>query len=182
MTNRIIKGRLILIGLVLLFAVPVFVAKAILVNQWYQPGVTNRGILIEPRVTYQTLGMTNPFASKQWQLGYVLPAECGAICQQQMHLLQQSHVALGKYQDNVAPVVFVTPDSDLAQLYDRKVTAIEVSAQFLELVEASEYLIVDPLGQLVMRYQKLSQPEELVEQSQGLLADLRKMLKLSRLG
>ncbi|MFB9135394.1 hypothetical protein M1D72_06450 [Vibrio sp. AK197] len=182
MTNRIVKGRLMLIGLVSLFAIPVFVAKAILVNQWYQPGVTNRGVLIEPRVTYQSLGVDNPFEQQKWQLGYVLPEQCGAVCQQQLHLLQQSHIALGKYQTNVEPVVFVTPQSDTSQLDDRKFTQVAVSPEFLSLVQHSEYVIVDPLGQLVMRYLHFSQPDDLVEQSKGILADLRKMLKLSRVG
>ncbi len=180
--ERMVKGRLILIGLVLIFAVPVFVAKAILVNQWYQPGVTRQGITIEPRVTFQMLGMDNPFANQRWLLGYMLPAECDAICQQQLHLMQQSHVELGQYQDQVVPVVFVTSESDTTQLADRKVTLIKVSDSFLKRVKTSEYVIVDPSGQLVMRYHKLSQPAALVEQNEGLVDDLRKMLKVSHLG
>ncbi len=48
-------------------------------------------------------------------------------------------------------------------------------------VQQGQVLIVDPLGQLVMSY--TAEPnEDLVKLSKDMLADLRKLLKLSRVG
>ncbi len=176
------KGRLRVIGLLVAFAVPVFVAKAILVNQWFAPGANQRGTPMDNAVSYQSLGMENPFKGQKWQLGYVLPRECGAVCQQQLHLLQQGHIELGQYQDSVEPVVFINQESDVAELYDRTFSSIEIADDFLKQVGESEYVIIDPQGHLVMRYQALSQPDELVEQNQGILTYLRKMLKVPEVG
>ncbi|MDG2932729.1 cytochrome oxidase biogenesis cluster protein, partial [Vibrio parahaemolyticus] len=48
-------------------------------------------------------------------------------------------------------------------------------------VKPGQMLIVDPLGQLVMSYSPKPN-EDLVLLNKGMLADLRKLLKLSRVG
>lgn len=182
MKNRVVRGRLILVSLVLLFALPVIVAKVILSNNWYQSGVTNNGQLFDPVVSYKSLGLNNPLQSQSWQLGFVVPAKCDRFCSQQLYLLGQSHTALGKYQARVTPVVYFTADSDASVKKDYPYRIIDVSNSFTEEVHESEFLIVDPLGQLVMRYPKVDTANKLVTQSKGLLSDLKKLLKLSRVG
>ena len=174
------KGRITFIGLVVLFALPAIAAKVILTQNWYQSGVTNKGELIEPSVSYSSLGLINPFDKQKWQLGYVVPETCDEFCQQQVHLLQQSHIALGKYQGRVEPVLIKTANHS-PRLTQLGLAQIEVNEEFSKVVSEFEFVIVDPLGQLVMRYPKASETE-LVAQSKGLLADLRKLLKLSRVG
>lgn len=181
MLNPIVRGRVIFVGLVLMFALPAIIAKTILSQHWYQAGVTNKGELIEPMTSYSTLGVNNPYEKQQWQLGYVIPSDCTAFCQQQIHLLGQSHIALGKYQTRVAPVLLITSKSD-PNVESLDYHHVSVNQQFSGVVDEYEYVIVDPLGQLVMRYPKASEESELVAQSKGLLADLRKLLKLSRVG
>jgi len=182
MSNSVLRGRIIFVGLVVMFALPAIVAKTVLSQHWYQSGVTNRGELIEPMATLASLGIDNPYQQKQWQLGYVVPEQCDEFCQQQIFLLGQSHVALGKYQQRVKPVLISTPKSDHIALRKQGYAQIQVGESFLSIVEQFEFVIVDPLGQLVMRYPKASNEDELVSQSKGLLADLRKLLKLSRVG
>lgn len=181
MLNPVNRGRIIFVSLVVLFALPAIIAKTILSQHWYQSGVTNKGELIEPVISYSTLGLDNPFNREQWQLGYVIPRQCNEFCQQQIYLLGQSHIALGKYQTRVAPVLMVAPWSDpnvASEVYEQ----VEVNSQFSGVVAEFEYVIVDPLGQLVMRYPKADAESKLVAQSKGLLSDLRKLLKLSRVG
>ncbi|WP_070969577.1 hypothetical protein [Vibrio sonorensis] len=177
-----VKGRLTLLALVLFFAMPAIAAKVILNQNWYQSGVTNKGTLIDSGITYQTLGVANPYHQQSWQLAYRIPEVCTELCRQQLHLLQQSHIALGKYQQRVTPVVLVTPKSDLSVLAQIPFATIPINDSFSELIDEAEYLIVDPLGQLVMRYPSTEQSEQLPLQTKGLLADLRKLLKLSRVG
>lgn len=182
MNNPVWRGRIIFVALVMAFALPAIIAKTVLVNDWYQSGVTNRGILIEPSVSYQDLGVENPYAGSQWQLAYVMPNQCDEFCQQQVYLLGQSHVALGKYQGRVSPVLIINGTSSQLNNIPESFTVIQVDHQFDPVVSDFEYLIVDPLGQLVMRYPKANRQSELVKQSKDVLADLRKLLKLSRVG
>ncbi|EGA72129.1 hypothetical protein VISI1226_04974 [Vibrio sinaloensis DSM 21326] len=181
MTNPVLRGRIIFVALVLAFALPAIVAKTVLVNDWYQSGVTNRGVLIEPAVTFESLGLTNPHQGEQWQLAYVVPKECNEFCQQQIHLLGQSHLALGKYQNRVSPVL-ITTNVNSPVMERAGFPVLSVDEQFHNVVHDFEYVIVDPLGQLVMRYPKVASAELLVGQSKDVLADLRKLLKLSRVG
>lgn len=178
MTSEVTKGRLMLIALVCTFALPAVIAKVILTQGWYQSGVTNRGVLVEPYTTLELLGQESPLKEHRWQLAYVLPNECTEQCRQQLYLLQQSHVALGKYQERVVPVLWQT---ELSGTVDISMTTMQMNQSVTAKVKPGQMLIVDPLGQLVMSY--LPKPnEDLVSFNKGMLADLRKLLKLSRVG
>ncbi|HHF0483654.1 MULTISPECIES: cytochrome oxidase biogenesis cluster protein [Vibrio diabolicus subgroup] len=178
MTSKVTKGRLMLIALVCTFALPAVIAKVILTQGWYQSGVTNRGVLVEPYTTLELLGQESPLKEHRWQLAYVLPNECTEQCRQQLYLLQQSHVALGKYQERVVPVLWQT---ELSGTVDISMTTMQMNQSVTAKVKPGQMLIVDPLGQLVMSY-SLKPNEDLVSFNKGMLADLRKLLKLSRVG
>ncbi|NIY82304.1 hypothetical protein [Vibrio hepatarius] len=182
MSNPVLRGRIILIALVLMFALPVVVAKTILVNHWYHSGVTNKGVLIEPRTSFESLGLENPYQGAQWQLGYVVPSVCDEFCREQLYLLGQSHIALGKYQTRVSPVLLITDSSDIGAIESEGFDTVHINGEMNQVLSDFEYVIVDPLGQLVMRYPKAQAQDELVSQSKNVLADLRKLLKLSRVG
>ncbi|MCA0934084.1 cytochrome oxidase biogenesis cluster protein [Vibrio alginolyticus] len=176
--SNVTKGRLVLISLVCMFALPAIIAKLILSQGWYHSGVTNRGELIEPYTTLGQLGQVSPQAVHGWQLAYVVPEQCDTQCQQQLHLLKQSHIALGKYQERVVPVLWTSGTSDLVAMPMEK---MEMNSSVEEKVEPGQVVIVDPLGQLVMSYTP-KPDEDLVKLSKDMLADLRKLLKLSRVG
>ncbi|ARR47601.1 cytochrome oxidase biogenesis cluster protein [Vibrio campbellii] len=178
MTNAVTKGRIVLVSLVCLFALPAIIAKVVLSQGWYETGVTNRGELVEPYVTLEQLGQPSPLDEKGWQLAYVLPSECKEQCQQQIHLMQQSHIALGKYQERVVPVIWT---SEEANDVDQSIVVMQMNDALSSRVKAGQVLIVDPLGQLVMSYTPEAK-EDLVRLSKDVLADLRKLLKLSRVG
>lgn len=177
------KGRIILVSIVLMFVIPAIAAKVILSQHWYQSGVTNKGVLIEPRTTYSMLGMEQP-SQAIWHFGYVIPSNCGQNCQQQIHLLNQSYTALGKYKSRVNPVLYITHQSDRKVLttLSTSFTKIEVTEGFSNTISPSAYLLVDPLGQLVMQYPQVAVEEALYQQHKELLTDFRKLLKLSRVG
>ncbi|NDJ83904.1 cytochrome oxidase biogenesis cluster protein [Vibrio campbellii] len=178
MTNAVTKGRIVLVSLICLFALPAIIAKVVLSQGWYETGVTNRGELVEPYVTLEQLGQPSPLEEKGWQLAYVLPSECKEQCQQQIHLMQQSHIALGKYQERVVPVIWT---SEEANDVDQSIVVMQMNGTLSSRVKAGQMLIVDPLGQLVMSYTPEAN-EDLVRLSKDVLADLRKLLKLSRVG
>ncbi|EJO9871393.1 hypothetical protein RFS42_004608 [Vibrio vulnificus] len=171
------RGRFILLLLVFTFALPAIVAKVVLEQHWYQSGVSNKGELIEPYTTLQSLGQENPFQGKGWQLAYLLPTSCEALCQQQLHLLGQNHLALGKYQERVEAVVWAFSPTTTNLNYEQVV----ITKQIESVLKPGDMVIVDPLGQLVMRY-PANATKSLIEQNKEILSDLRKLLKLSRVG
>ncbi|EKO3838234.1 cytochrome oxidase biogenesis cluster protein [Vibrio harveyi] len=180
MTNAVTKGRIVLVSLICLFALPAIIAKVVLSQGWYETGVTNRGELVEPYITLEQLGQPSPLDEKGWQLAYVLPPECKEQCQQQIHLMQQSHIALGKYQERVVPVIWISEETNnVAQ--SKSIVVMQMNDSLSSRVKAGQMLIVDPLGQLVMSYTPEAN-EDLVRLSKDVLADLRKLLKLSRVG
>ncbi len=176
--SNVTKGRLVLISLVCLFALPAIIAKVILSQGWYHSGVTNRGTLIEPYTTLGQLGQVSPKTVNGWQLAYVVPQQCDAQCRQQLYLLKQSHIALGKYQERVVPVLWTSGSSDSVGV---PMETMAMNSFVEEKVKQGQVVIVDPLGQLVMSYTPKPN-EDLVKLSKDMLADLRKMLKLSRVG
>jgi hypothetical protein len=178
MRSRQRRGRLLLIALVLMFALPAVIAKLILSQNWYNPGITNKGRLIEPRVTYPMLGMSTP---DSWQLAYLVPAQCKTQCRAQLNLLQQSYQALGRYKSRVKPVLLITVDSDTSTLPQGMARQIATDVLHRH-ISMNDYLIVDPLGQLVMAYTPQAGDKQLSELGRYLLSDLRKLLKLSRVG
>lgn len=181
MNNTVLRGRLMLIALVVVFALPALAAKVILTMNWYQPGVTNQGQLVQPSVSTADFAIPQ-LKEKQWRLAYVLPNECTELCQQQLHLLQQSHVSLGKYQTRVRPTILASKSSDTSQLARYDFAHINVDEKLTHRFPEQEFVIIDPLGQFVMHYPKLDDPSLLISQSKGMLADFRKLLKLSRVG
>lgn len=177
------KGRVILVAIILLFLIPAIAAKLILSQHWYQSGVTNKGVLIEPRRTYPMLDVPMP-TNATWHMGMVIPEQCNELCKQQVYLLNQSYTALGKYQSRVEPVLYISDKSDISELSNMgdAFTTVKVTDNFVRYVQSSEYVLVDPLGQLVMKYPSQSSESALFQQHKELLADFRKLLKLSRVG
>ncbi|WP_225874342.1 hypothetical protein [Vibrio algicola] len=203
-----VKNRKILWWMLLIFSLPIVAAKLILFFHWYHSGVTNYGVWISPKMSYQSVNMVNP-AAKLWQIGYIMPQKCLAVCQQQLALLHQSHVALGKDQPRVATVILVKPDSDKSALSAWDYQQVAVSETWLKNESAQfsqqDFVVIDPLGDWVMRYpvplnahpkpsqniidsgQQLMMDTQTISPAlsasvKGLLGDLRKLLKLSRVG
>ncbi|KWT99285.1 MAG: hypothetical protein ACTH6O_06880 [Vibrio toranzoniae] len=177
------RGRLVLVGLILIFALPAIVAKTVLEQNWYTSGVTNSGELVEPRMTLKDLGLTTPVEAEGWLVGYIAPTECKGLCEQQLHYLNQSYLALGKNKERVTAVVFVSEGNSLLGALNKPDLSFmaggdELSTEFAP----ASIIIIDPFGQLVMEYKSVSEPSQLVGQSKGMIHDLRKLLKLSRVG
>eukprot|EP01090_Pellita_catalonica_P012821 TRINITY_DN2880_c0_g1_i1.p2 TRINITY_DN2880_c0_g1~~TRINITY_DN2880_c0_g1_i1.p2 ORF type:complete len:100 (-),score=11.42 TRINITY_DN2880_c0_g1_i1:897-1196(-) len=85
---------------------------------------------------------------------------------------------LGKHQERVVPVLWQT---ELSGTVDVSMTTMQMNQSVTAKVKPGQMLIVDPLGQLVMSYSPKPN-EDLVSFNKGMLADLRKLLKLSRVG
>ncbi len=168
------------LGLLLLaFTAPVAIAKLVLNMHWYHGGATNHGELISPETSYTSLGLNNPLP-KEWQLLFLLPDHCDEACHERLYILRQSHTALGPDQTRVAPLILVTPNSDLNALSTFNFSTQPASQNLSQWLAQQQLLIVDPLGSLVLRYPQVQGKAAHLAQGKALVADLRKLLKLSR--
>ncbi|NOH95716.1 hypothetical protein [Vibrio sp. 99-70-13A1] len=177
-----LKGRVLLVSLILIFALPAIIAKLVLSQQWYTAGVTNFGELIEPKTTLTNVGVDILPLQEGWLLAYVVPQNCNRVCEQQVHLLGQSYLALGKYKERVKLILLIDKGNNDTLKDMDLFREVRTDLTNNDPLLASSVVIVDPLGQLVMRYQGVSNQALLVKQSKGILHDLRKLLKLSRVG
>lgn len=168
------------LGLLLLaFIAPVVIAKLVLSLNLYHGGATNHGELINPATSYASLGVKSPIP-KEWQLLYLLPAQCDDACRERLYILRQSHIALGPDQARVEPLILTNPDSDLSALSAFNFNTRPVNTNLSHWLDAQQLIIVDPLGTLVLRYPQVQGKEANLVQGKALVADLRKLLKLSR--
>lgn len=172
-------GRKTLLALVLVFLLPVAAAQLVLRMGWYQGGVTNHGELLQQSV--QLTELTAAMDEPKWML--ILAAShtpgCDNRCKQARYLMQQTYTALGREQDRVALVEVRSSDHGDPQppagiiLYAGKVS-------IPALPETSIYL-ADPLGRLVLRY-PLVDEQQLTLTGKGMLTDLKRLLKQSKIG
>jgi hypothetical protein len=169
--------------LILVFVLPVALAKLVLSLNLYQGGATNQGELLAGDISYQSLTQTNPMPHS-WQILYLLPSHCGSQCQDRLYILQQSHIALGQVKNRVAPIIIVQSNSDVSALdkLELNYSTMTANTQLASLLVDQQMIIVDPLGNLVMRYDGISGRDANISQGKAMLSDLRKMLKLSRVG
>ena len=178
------KGTLLL--LLGAFALPVILAKLVLDLNWYQGGVTNRGQLLSTPVTSAWLG-----ERQQWQLIYLLPEACEAKCQGALFNLQQIPLAVGAEKDRVSSVLLrATSDARYAPTVEKQLQALPqqvVSAQVISQMQTLEYgaqaiYLADPHGNVMLAYPLVTGEAAILAQGKDVLRDLKRLLKISKIG
>ncbi len=190
----------ILLALAILFLGPVIAALSFYEsgNNWI-PSRINYGKLIQPLINIQQLKISQtdgePLKNKQllgkWSMLYVEPAQCQQNCEQVLYKMQQIRLALGKDINRVQRIVATFSNDKNHQLAEK----IAANYQGTELVHidkkqfeiyfkqqttasfntAGEIFIVDPRGNIMMRYSASEKPD-------GIYNDLRRLLKVSNIG
>ncbi|HVN42824.1 MAG TPA: hypothetical protein VMT50_08555 [Steroidobacteraceae bacterium] len=197
------RGRRQLLALAALFFVPLVVAFWLYYGSahWRPRGGTNQGDLIEPARPLPEVSLlqadgrpTAPgFLRGQWTLLYVGDGACEERCRKALYLMRQTRLALNKDMKRVQRVFLVSGRccnrSFLAAEHPGLIIARldadgDLGAKLLEAFPtyggtppavAGRIYVVDPLGNLMMSYSS-SAPDKAV------LADLRKLLRLSHIG
>lgn len=180
-------SKMLVIALVVIFVMPVVLAKLALDQDWFNRGATNRGELLDPVVD------VSPVLDGQapkWRLLYTLPADCDRACENALFSIRQVWLALGRESDRAEAVVLVTPASDkqaLARLEDTDALhAIAVSKENVNksfnLAPQDAIFVVDTLNNAMLYYPVAADKETAVMESRDILADIKKLMKLSRIG
>jgi len=190
------RGRVQFLLLALLFIGPLAAAWVLYFGHlgWRPEGSTNHGILIQPPVALPEtkLADSGPDGSDgdlhgRWTMLYLDGGTCGERCLQALDLSARVRLALGRRLSRIQRAYIAEgpgPLPDLPESQDDLMIArgsMEELAPLLAALPAglprdgSEILLVDPLGNLMMRFPLDADPE-------GMLEDIRKLLRLSRIG
>ncbi len=185
---NIMKSRKKTIGiisiLVLLFIIPVILAKFVYAHQQFLPKTTvNHGQLINPSLELDKLKLNPAPASGKWLLLLIQMSPCDQVCQQNLFYMRQIQQALGKNYDRLQRVVIVSDhDADpelLAMIKDPFAGTLltQINSQQLKKVipTPQTWYVADPLGNMMMSYASNAKPDDI-------LADLEYLLRASQIG
>jgi len=198
-----LSSRQALVVLGLIFMAPAFVAWVMHSSGeqgWRPEGMTNHGKLVHPArpltlpaELQQGAGSLNDYLQGKWTLLYVGDADCDAVCRENLYKLRQIRIAQNENMNRVQTLFLVTADSipgelgaflekehpDTAVVILTATQAEQVGVDFsfdaVPMQGAERTYIIDPLGNLMMYY-----PPD--AEASGMLLDLKKLLKFSKIG
>ena len=113
---------------------------------------------------------------------YVTNQGCEKNCQDQLYYVTQTYRALGRLQSRVRVGSLTTSTLLTSPQY---LSGIDFTQQTLKKAVTDledSVLIIDPLGKLVMRYQLSGSKQQRLKKSHDMLLDIKRLLKLSRIG
>ncbi len=180
------RGRWTLILIALLFFAPIWLAMY-LVQHWRPEGTVNNGVLVDPLQPVVGLEaraldgsqLPSGFFEGQWTLVYSLDSACDEPCELAIYHMRQVRLALGKDMDRVQRLLLlraVPSPSLLRNLEDNYAGMDLVVADSNGPFDIPEAIhVVDPVGNLMMYYPQNTLPK-------GMIKDLKRLLKLSKLG
>lgn len=178
---------LLLIGL---FALPV-VAAYLSYFGLRPAGHTNYGELMPVTLLQHTAGAAHDGTPMdietlrgKWVMVHVGPSRCDATCSAQLYLMRQTRIALGKEQSRIERLWVLTDASEadpvLLQehpgLHAWRPVDAAFTAQFPAAHSLADHIyLVDPLGNLMLRFPEQPDPK-------FMLKDLKLLLKASQIG
>jgi len=156
---------------------------------------TNYGTLLDPRAhPMPELGTTTLDGSAtaldawrgKWIMLYVGPGDCDEACNARLHDMRQLRLAQGKEMDRIERVWLITDAAPLETMLIREYDGMHMLRADDAAVRAwlpseppsepaGHMYLVDPLGNLMMRYAKDADPNRIKR-------DLYRLLKASRIG
>lgn len=192
------RGRRTLLLVAALLALPFVVAFALYWFEWRPAKLANHGELITPPRPLPESGLTHvdgrPLNTEElkrkWSLIMVNVGDCATACQRDLQQIRQVQVALNKEMVRLRRVLLghsltelradpglstvqaAYPDLLVAAPSDDQAGA---AARILLDGRQHRYYVVDPLGNVMMRYP--AQPD-----MAGMLKDLERLLKYSWVG
>lgn len=190
--SRNLRTLAVLAGL---FVLPLLVSFwAYYATDWRPAGHVNHGELVAParplpRVALPRvagdLAVVDLF-KRQWTLVYVGGGNCDAACRTALYFMRQTRLGLNNEMTRVERVFLVTGsccDREFLGTEHAGLNVFDASGpaasillrEFPSTDRENSLFIVDPLGNLMMRYDDRLDPK-------GLLEDLKKLLRLSHIG
>lgn len=192
------RSRALIWLVVVLFFAPLALAFLLYYGGgWRPPGSTNHGELISPPRPLPSVALPTPGGAPlapetwrgKWTLLYVGDGRCDGRCRAALVLMRQTRLALNKDMTRVQRVFLTTGNCCDRAYLDAEHPGLalaladnDAGAQLLAAFPDAQpaldgfIYVIDPLGNLMMRHLPEPPPAE------GLLEDLRKLLRLSHIG
>ncbi|WXL26105.1 hypothetical protein WG219_01030 [Ectopseudomonas mendocina] len=178
------RGRLQLLLIVAIVIAPMLVASAMYYGRFWIPETRNyHGVLIGNGQTLSALGIEGVEPGR-WQLLVTAPGACEKDCRELVYLARQINIGLNRDASRATHGLAMSqalPTDYEAQLqreypqlglYSLHKDAYRTTAPD---VQEPQLWIVDPMGNLVLRYGAQSK-------GKSILDDLRHLLKISQIG
>jgi hypothetical protein len=171
------RVKLVLLGL--FFASPFALAWLAWWRDWAPGATSNYGELIEPRTLPGA-----PFTALRgkWVLVTLDAPACDAYCERKLYFMRQLRRAQGKNQERVERLWLLTgagqPSAALRAAIEGThiAPAAQIAAEFPAAGAPADHIyLVDPLGNLMLRYPREPDPSRM-------LKDLQRLLKVSGIG
>jgi hypothetical protein len=189
------KNTTIIIGLFLLFFLPVFVSWFLVFFTDISPGSggTQHGILINPPRQLDDIQLLDPLTGLsqnlhgKWTLFVMIKGTCREDCQDALYRMQQLRLASGKDVSRVQRAIYFSDMPDRNALIDlfrpyagqlmittgsNSETLLSKFAMDGVLITNALYLI-DPAGFIMMLYPQNTEPT-------GIIKDMKRLLRISR--
>ncbi|WP_440874853.1 hypothetical protein [Thalassotalea sp. PLHSN55] len=179
------KSRRTLILVLLTFGLPIILAKLALEQNWLDYGVTNQGTLMNEEITLTELGLEAVPFPQQWLILYALPSSCQLHCQQTLESVHNSYVALGREMPRVTPVALVQNQLSVEQnqrIEQSQWQLLSMPSVAKQKINQGSVFVVDPLGNIILQHVPPTQENDLPAFGKQILADMKKLLKYSRVG
>jgi len=184
-------SRWTLIGLLLVFVLPMILAWYLYQHPGLLKGHTNHGQLLKPPLQFNQLSLEE-FDSQslkgKWLILYLDELPCALNCQKNLYKMRQVRTALGKESGRVGRLLVLmgSPqalDSLLRERLDKDYVGMQIAfiSQtvrqdfFQKGAAASGFYLIDPLGNIMLSYPKDVPPEHLFK-------DLQHLLRISQIG
>lgn len=173
------RGRVQLVLLALAFAAPFALALLAWRYDWATGKTSNYGELIVP--ARPLAGEVFARLRGRWLLVTFDAAACDAYCERKLYFMRQVRRAQGKDEERIARLWLLTdaaaPRTALLEAVEgtHRAPAGALAAQFPAAGALADHIyVVDPLGNLMMRYPRDPDPSRM-------LKDLQRLLKVARL-
>ncbi|NJM11086.1 MAG: hypothetical protein HC889_03535 [Synechococcaceae cyanobacterium SM1_2_3] len=192
------RQRLTLLFIIACFAIPLATAW-LLVGRWQPGSSVQHGELLNPAqplkqlrfVSLEGQPLNSTALSGRWVMIYASSAhQCESACKTALYDMRQVRIALGKDIERVKTLLLLDglPDAGLRQWLTAEHAAMMVGVA--DVTTRSEFdtafssspetarqwiYLLDPLGNLLMRYPVAVEPR-------GMLKDLQRLLRLSKIG
>jgi hypothetical protein len=198
---NVAKNRYTLIALAVIFIAPVLLAYLAYFGGWFKGGSKSHGELLNPPwhiddLSWQSTNfgewVDSPFMGKWNWLLVVDTNHCDEVCQINWFMLQQTRLGLAKNVSKVnyllvldqSPVALTGEWSQIpyaqmlmnnGQIAVKQTTREGFNKQPLP---ANSIYLVDPLGNIFMRYSLIKDKQEAPLKSKDLRADINRVLRI----
>jgi len=181
----LIKTRLYLLLIFLSFLGPLLLATMMYKYSYYIPIAPPKsyGNLIDPVITInKNEDFNNILINKKWTFMYLYENKtCDLICEATLYTMHQVRESIGREKQRISNLLiinknFINEDNKKIISKYNKIKLLEIiNYNFFQKLKKNHLYIIDPLGNIFMYYDKDFN-------AKGLKKDIKKILKISRIG